>query len=188
MSKAGLVVIGFKKWQGLPERKDNAAFIKASRFEKGLSSFVDRTLKRSFGAFKNELEEGQAFKKRAVIQLINVTMGGQKKFYNRWLSITEKTKLLNECKLVSSVFASLNFAIKSVADIAFVDNKDTAIKEKALIQLFKNLSANVGDCFKRWRDVNNIEKLRERMSNQQKEGVLKVLANLLNNGKVAQVR
>ena len=95
MSKAGLVVIGFKKWQGLPERKDNAAFLKATRFEKGLTAFVDRTLKRSFGAFKNELEEGQAFKKRAVIQLINVTMGGQKKFYNRWLSITEKTKLLN---------------------------------------------------------------------------------------------
>ena len=95
-------------------------------------------------------------------------MGGQKKFYNRWLAITEKTKLLNECKLVSSVFASLNFAIKSVADIAFVDNKDTAIKEKALIQLFKNLSANVGDLFKRWRDVNNIEKLRERMSNKDK--------------------
>jgi len=115
-------------------------------------------------------------------------MGGQKKFYNRWLSITEKTKLLNECKLVSSVFASLNFAIKSVSDIAFVDNKDTAIKEKALIQLFKNLSANVGDCFKRWKELNNIEKLRERMSNQQKESVLKVLANLLNNGKTAQIR
>jgi hypothetical protein len=82
----------------------------------------------------------------------------------------------------------LNFAIKSVADIAFVDNKDTAIKEKALIQLFKNLSANVGDLFKRWRDVNNIEKLRERMSSQQKEGVIKVLANLLNNGKSAQIR
>ena len=95
MSKAGLVVIGFKKWQGLPEKKDMSAFIKASKFEKGLSNFVDRTLKRSFGAFKNELDEGQAFKKRAVIQLINVTMGGQKKFYNRWLSITEKTKLLN---------------------------------------------------------------------------------------------
>ncbi len=56
MSKAGLVVIGFKKWQGLPERKDNAAFLKASKFEKGLSNFVDRTLKRSFGAFRNELD------------------------------------------------------------------------------------------------------------------------------------
>ena len=82
----------------------------------------------------------------------------------------------------------MNFAIKSVADIAFVDNKDTAIKEKALIQLFKNLSANVGDLFRRWRDVNNIEKLRERMSNKDKENVIKVLANLLNNGKSAQVR
>jgi hypothetical protein len=188
MSKAGLVVIGFKKWQGLPERKDNEAFKKASRFEKGLSSFVDRTLKRSFGAFRNELDEGQAFKKRAVIQLINVTMGGQKKLYNRWLSITEKTKLLNECKLVSSVFSSLNFLIKSVSDMAFGNNIENTIKEKALIQLFKNMSANMGDCFKRWRDVNNIEKLRERMSNQQKEAVLKVLANLLNNGKVAQIR
>ena len=53
MSKAGLVVIGFKKIQSLPERKDNAAYIKATKFEKGLSNFVDRTLKRSFGAFKN---------------------------------------------------------------------------------------------------------------------------------------
>jgi len=156
MSKAGLVVVGFRKWQGLPEKKDNAAYLKASRFEKGLSNFVERTLKRSFGAFRNELDEGQAFKKRAVIQLINVTMGGQKKFYNRWLGITEKTRLLNECKLVSSVFASLNFAIRSVSDLAFGNNKDNAIKEKALLQLFKNLSANVGDCFKRWRDVNTV--------------------------------
>ena len=138
MSKIGKVVTAWQAWKSLPQKKDNSAFLKASRFEKGLSTFVERTLKRSFGAFRNELDEGQAFKKRAVIQLINVTEGGQKKFYNRWLSITEKTKLLNECKLVSSVFASLNFAIKSVADIAFVDNKDTAIKEKALIQLFKN--------------------------------------------------
>ena len=94
-TKIGKVVEGFNLWKNLPERKDNAAYIKATKFEKGLSNFVDRTLKRSFGAFKNEFEEGQAFKKRAVIQLINVTMGGQKKLYNRWLSITEKTKLLN---------------------------------------------------------------------------------------------
>ena len=111
MSKAGLVVIGFKKWQGLPERKDNAAFIKASRFEKGLSSFVDRTLKRSFGAFKNELEEGQAFKKRAVIQLINVTMGGQKKFYNRWLQMVQNDHLYRRCKAVSLLFQNCQKSI-----------------------------------------------------------------------------
>ena len=53
MSKAGLVVIGFKKWQGLPERKDNAAFLKASKFEKGLVTFAERTLKRALGAFRS---------------------------------------------------------------------------------------------------------------------------------------
>jgi len=55
MSKIGRALNAFNIWKNLPNRKDNAAFIKASRFEKGLSAFVDRTLKRSFGAFKNEL-------------------------------------------------------------------------------------------------------------------------------------
>ena len=46
------------------------AFKKASRFEKGLANFAERTLRRALGAFKNEYELGQAQKKRAVIQLI----------------------------------------------------------------------------------------------------------------------
>ena len=82
---------------------------------------------------------------------------------------------MNECRQITSLFQTLNFAIKSVADMAFVDNKDSALKEKALIQLFKNLHSNLSDCFKRWRDINNIEKIREKMSNQQKEAVLKML-------------
>eukprot|EP00919_Chromeraceae_sp_WS-2016_P021992 GHVR01052313.1.p2 GENE.GHVR01052313.1~~GHVR01052313.1.p2 ORF type:complete len:154 (+),score=11.05 GHVR01052313.1:51-464(+) len=95
---------------------------------------------------------------------------------------------MNECKQITNIFSTLNFAIKSVTDNAFIDNKDNTLKEKALIQLFKNLHSNMGDCFKRWRDINNIEKLRERMSNQQKESVLKVLANFLQNGRTAQIR
>ena len=71
--------------------------------------------------------------------------------YARWLNITERTRLMNECKLVSSFFTTANFAIKSVADNAFSDNKDSALKEKSLNQLFKNLSANVGESFRRWR-------------------------------------
>ena len=87
-SKAGLVVVAFKKIQTLPERRDDALYTKANKFEKGLSNFVERTIRRPFNAFKTEFEEGQATKKRAVIQLINTTMGGQKKMYNRWHSIT----------------------------------------------------------------------------------------------------
>ena len=56
MSKAGLVVIAFRKVQTLPERKDNENYLKATKFEKGLSLFVERTLKASFVPLKNEFE------------------------------------------------------------------------------------------------------------------------------------
>ena len=70
-------------------------------------------------------------------------MGGQKKMYNRWHSITEKTRLMNECKEVSNMFSTLNFVIKAVVDNAFIENRETALKEKALIQLFKNMQGNM---------------------------------------------
>jgi hypothetical protein len=40
----------------------------------------------------------------------------KRRFYNRWKSITEKTRLMNECRQITSLFQTLNFAIKSVAD------------------------------------------------------------------------
>ena len=55
-------------------------------------------------------------------------MGGQKKMYNRWHSITEKTKLMNECKSVANSFSTLNFVIKSVVDNALINNKETMLK------------------------------------------------------------
>ena len=85
-------------------------------------------MKRSFASFKADYDEGQAFKKRSVIQLINTTMGGQKKMYARWVNITERSRLMNECKEVSNLFLTLNFAIKSVTDTAFGDNKESTLK------------------------------------------------------------
>ena len=55
MSKAGLVVIAFKKILSLPERKDKNLNEKANKFTRGLESFVNRTFKRSLDAFKEEL-------------------------------------------------------------------------------------------------------------------------------------
>ena len=55
-------------------------------------------------------------------------MGGQKKMYNRWHALTEKTRLMNECKEVSNVFSTLNFVIKAVVDNAFIENRETALK------------------------------------------------------------
>ncbi len=52
--------------------------------------------------------------------------------------------------------------------MAFNDNKENMIKEKALIQLINNINLNVGDTFKKWRDINTIEKIKERMNNNTK--------------------
>ena len=78
-------------------------------------------------------------------------MGGQKKFYQRWMNITEKTKLINECKLITNVFNSLNYVIKSVADNALGNNKDSQIKIDALNQIFANMNIGLRDSLKRWR-------------------------------------
>ena len=103
--------------------------------------------------------------------------------FNRWQNLTEKAKLVNECRLVSNFLASLTYTIKSATDSCFLDIKENNLKEKALIQLFKNMGHNVSDTLKRWRDVNNIEKLRERLTAQQKESVLNVLNNLLHHSR-----
>ena len=55
MSKAGLVVIGFRKWQSLPEKDDKREKNeKANKFEAGLRRYIDRNLNKAIGAFKNE--------------------------------------------------------------------------------------------------------------------------------------
>jgi hypothetical protein len=188
MSKAGLVMVAFKKMQSLPEPLNLKERQKANLFEKGLSNFVQRTLKKSWGPFKADFEEGQVFKKRAVIQLINVTASGQKKMYTRWNHIVNRQKLINECKQVNDVFATLNFTIKSIADNAFLDNKDNQIKEKALIQLFRNLHLNLGDSFRKWRENNAIITMNDRLSNTQKAALLKMLENLLGNDKNTKLK
>ena len=75
----------------------------------------------------------------------------QKRFYQRWLGITEKTRLLNECRLIGNIFSNINFAIKSVTDNIFSDNKESQIKQQALIKIFGNMKLTVDDSFRRWR-------------------------------------
>ncbi len=56
MSKAGLVVLAWRKMQSLPVRKNNELFKKATRFEKGLLTFATNTIKRALDSFKSEYE------------------------------------------------------------------------------------------------------------------------------------
>ena len=52
-SKAGMVVLAFRRIQTLPERKNMEAYGRASKFERGLEAFVERIVRQSFTSFKN---------------------------------------------------------------------------------------------------------------------------------------
>jgi len=152
MSKAGLVVIAFRKIQTLPERKDNTAFLKASKFEKGLATFAERTLKRALGAFRNEFEEGQAVKKRAVIQLIDTTMGGQKKMYNRWIQTVKQNKLYERCKLLTSLFENTHNAVNRNIGQVFIKPQygmeGISKLHKIFTKICTNTNENLRNCIK----------------------------------------
>ena len=129
LSKAGRVAEAFRNMKNVPGRnKDGIDRSKGYKFEKNILAFILKTLKVSFEPFKAHNEDAQTVKKRAVVQLINTTMNSRKKFYNRWLRITEKQRLIKECRLVGSAFSLINFSIKSVADNAFSLSKDSMIK------------------------------------------------------------
>ena len=133
------------------KNKDTVDRSKGYKFEKNILAFFLKTLKVTFEPFKAQLEDAQAIKKRAVVQLINTTMNSRKRFYNRWLRITEKQRLIKECRILGSSFSLINFSIKSVTDNAFSLSKDSMIKEKYLTRIFANLSLGIEQSFRRWR-------------------------------------
>lgn len=90
-------------------------------------------------------------KKRVVIQLINTTMNKRKKMFGRWQKLTETRQMLEKCKRLHQIFASLNVCVKSVADNAFVLEKSSNLKEKALQKLISAYRSNLGQTFLRWR-------------------------------------
>ena len=49
--------------------------------------------------------------------MIEVTNKGQRKMYDRWMKINEKSKIMKECQQVISTMESINKVIKSTNDI-----------------------------------------------------------------------
>ncbi len=50
----------------------------------------------------------------------------------------------------------INLAIKSVTDNAFSVNKDSELKEKAIVHLIGVFREGLAGTFKRWREINRI--------------------------------
>ena len=62
------------------------------------------------------------------------------------------------------MFGTINLAIKSVTDNVFANNKDNQIKESAILKIFANLNLGAGDALKRWREINAILKIKDKMN------------------------
>ena len=88
-----MVAMAFREIRMLPERKNVRFGLQANKFEKGLSDFVNRVLRNTFESFQQQHYEAQNLKKRAALQLIQSTMAGRKKMYNRWKTIHERSLL-----------------------------------------------------------------------------------------------
>ncbi len=84
MSKAGRVVTAFRTIASLPRPRNSSKDLKANIFEKGLSQFANRVLRKSFESYKDDYIQAQNLKRQTVIQMINCTMNGRKRMYNRW--------------------------------------------------------------------------------------------------------
>lgn len=72
------------------------------------------------------------------------------------------------------MFDSLNYVITSFTDNAFINSKENTLKEKALIQFFKNSSSNFSGSYKKMKRNQQHDKIRERLSISKKEQILKV--------------
>lgn len=128
LTRGGRVATAFLLMRSIPETKKSKYEAKGSKFEKGLLSFIKNSLKLTWEPFTIVQQQAQIIKKRAVFQLISTSGDRRKNYYNRWLRITEKSKLLRECKILGKCFMNLHFCIKSVSDNAFAIDKTNSIK------------------------------------------------------------
>ena len=80
------VSFALKKWKALPNSYSRywGYYQKTRIFLNRLDSFVNRTLSRSYGAFKNKFYNGEAAKRRTVLQLIQNHPNKQTKFFHKW--------------------------------------------------------------------------------------------------------
>lgn len=105
---AGRVIALFQKWKVLPVPEDPEKIAIAIKCERILASVATRALKNSFESYKQELFEGEAVKKRAIINLLNKTMSGQKRYFLRWHQYVETGKKILLCKTTIDFFEELN--------------------------------------------------------------------------------
>jgi len=105
---AGKGMVLFIKWRSIPERKNTQLVKNANRFEHALAKLAARCLRLGFNPLQEQLQEGEALKKRAIINLLNKTMSQHKRMFLSWSNTMKSAKALLKCRRTIMFCESLN--------------------------------------------------------------------------------
>ena len=71
-------------------------------------------------------------KKQSVLQLLDITSSGIRKFYNRWIRITKRDHTLKQAYSMMHSLDAMNSCIVQTFKVIFEDQRSMKIKTKAI--------------------------------------------------------
>lgn len=187
-TQVGKIFNAIRIMKTLPERKALLDTQRANKFEKGLSKFLSDKLKYTFDQFKRDSEFGGIFKKRAAILMVKMSESKVKQMYGRWSNTAKEARIIEKCKKLNDAFFNLNVIVKANANQAFYDDKEAKLKGAVIDKLFAVWNGNAEAIFRRWREKNGELRMKESLSSQQKEKLLKLLESMLKNNRESRLR
>jgi len=111
----------------------------------------------AFDPFKQLLQTGESIKRRAIIDLFNKTMSGQKRLFLRWSHTVQTQNSITRCRKTIEFFDALNTLISSavLTKCLTVDDLQTApIQAKRVVaeKLLSNSRARTKEAYTTWKD------------------------------------
>lgn len=98
----------FNKIKNLPLRRNDENLKRCNRFEHALASLAVKNLKLSWNApLKDALLEGEAVKKKAILNLLNKTMSAHKRMFMHWHEFAVTQRHLIKCRMTIDFFEHL---------------------------------------------------------------------------------
>lgn len=135
MTKGGRVMEAVRIWRDLPEPKQLEKVKKAHKFFNALHNIVLSNYSLALKPLKSDSEEGELYKKKSILQLLNTTSSGVRKYYSRWMETTKKVHLLKLCKGTYNMLLSLTNIACSNLQILFENEHASKLKEKYIKKL-----------------------------------------------------
>lgn len=80
----------FNVWKSIPSQNMMAKYRKGQKFFFKLEHLIKNKITEVNSMFKEQYEEGNSIKKQSVLQLLDLTSTGIRRYYNRWDKSTKR--------------------------------------------------------------------------------------------------